>query len=244
MALRKANELVQKKTKESQFAFLEELEHIGSQFETLKRENINLQLEKREDQNRIQHLETIITQLNNFIETTGYCLDRRNQAIIPSRSEAREIEEFTENLEADFYPKAATKALETQKGLLHEAFNFYSFGVDINRENSNQVSDHVVYRLMEKRIADLIKEKEDLKNEVITARNTVKTFKRNEEESMRKFKDLETSYKVLSDSKSALEENFDIRLNKTVRYLVIAQKSMTAEYERNKKLSAIQLQMQ
>jgi len=80
-------------------------------------------------------------------------------------------------LHKDGLPMKAKRLFETNSKLLTQPFSFYSFGVKINEESSDDILSQVYPRQLEAQIMDIILEKEIALNELQSVRKMTKTFK-------------------------------------------------------------------
>ena len=98
-----------------------------------------------------------------------------------------ELEEIEND---DRMPKKVQAFMEEKQDMLKQAFNFYTFGVDINSENRVDVVSRTYNRLLHKKIIDCYGQIEAIKAELYPARKMTKDFKKNESESFKKLMEL------------------------------------------------------
>lgn len=98
-----------------------------------------------------------------------------------SYEQQQELEEYDRAKYQDTYPKEVMEEIKEHRGLLDQAFNLYSFSVLLNEENKTAVAETALYRVQEMKIAELAKERDLLRGEVMSVRTTTTSFKKSEE---------------------------------------------------------------
>ena len=127
-------------------------------------------------------------------------------------------------------PKRTQKKIKNAKGLLDDAFSFYSFTVELNQINKNEIMNKVYNRLLEKSMIEEALAKDILTKEVESSRKMVKQFKKTEEESGRIIYELGVKYQMAKDECKLLSMNFEKRLNTLIRDFVNVYKKLAAEF--------------
>ena len=161
----------------AKIAYEMEFDALCKQFELIGEDVRELKEDKNVLNQRIMELEGIITEQNNFIETTGYKLRKRDDDAQPQTLEEQEGLDELERIEMmQQVPKKAAKQITQAKGVLDQVFSFYSFSVELNKENSNHIMNSVYNRLLEKRIVEEHMASTMINSELASSRKMTKGF--------------------------------------------------------------------
>ena len=68
--------------------------------------------------------------------------------------EEKKVEDLMEMQGNDEVPAVAQNHIESSKALLNQAFNFYSFNVELNQENKMTVMNKIYNKLLEKKVIE------------------------------------------------------------------------------------------
>jgi hypothetical protein len=102
-----------------------------------------------------------------MIETTGYYINKKSKSLETKTTlERQNVKKVMDAMHQDGLPIKAKRLFETNSKLLTQPFAFYSFGVKINEENSDDILSQVYPRQLEAQIMDIILEKEIALNEL------------------------------------------------------------------------------
>ena len=221
-AVKMANDLLQIKLGEARFAYEEELEAIAKQYEDLKGE-LQSEIEKKIILKRkIVDLENIITQQQNMMETTGYyqnMWEDRKKRNIEQDNKIGLLEKKMKPDPKEIHPKVEKMFYEAGL-ILDSMFNFYSFGIRINEEQSREVMDQTYPKMLQVHIDDIINEKESALMELTSTRKMTKTFRNQEEKSTKIIFELQMKYEMVREEKQNQKDGFDMRLNHLIRQFV------------------------
>ena len=99
-------------------------------------------------------------------------------------------------------------------------FNFYSFGIRINEEQSREIIDQTYPKLLMAKIDEITNEKESAMMELTSTRKMTKTFRNQEEKSTKIIFELQMKYEMVREEKQQQKDGFDMRLNHLIRQFV------------------------
>ena len=126
--------MLDEKLGKAKYAYEEELEYISIQFENMQKEVEVLKNDKIKLNHKIQNMESIITNFNNLVETSGYKLDKdlqkkegKKPKEVTKAAEKLDQTEAMGNLDARMQAK-----FKEGEALLKQEFNSYSFGISLN----------------------------------------------------------------------------------------------------------------
>jgi len=141
VASKNALELVTAKLAESRYTYEEELENISRQFEEMQQEVSRLKEDKIGMKREIVKLEGVIQELNAMVETTGYYQAQWEKRQDMNEKQEKEIRELEAKKAKNEIPQKALEMFTGAQSVLAQEFNFYSFSVMINGEQSKEIMD-------------------------------------------------------------------------------------------------------
>jgi hypothetical protein len=93
-------------------------------------------------------LEGIIVDLNNVVETGGYKLLQSDEAKKPQEAPVqKKLDKFNSKVAKKQVPKETKVFFEEGKALLADQFNFYSFGLTLNKDQIHDIPEKAYLRL-------------------------------------------------------------------------------------------------
>lgn len=117
-------------------------------------------------------------------------------------------------------PQKALEIFSGAESVLHQDFNFYTFSVMTNSEQSKDIIAQTYVKELESQVVQLMSELNVKKNELESTRKMTKSFKLTEERSNKKINELQQRYDMVKEEKETQAEGFDKRLNTLIRNFV------------------------
>ena len=136
-----------------------------------------------------------------MMETTGYYYDLWEEKRKLSTQEEQLLTSWEKKAKEGQINKKADDIFAEVRKLLKQPFEYYTFATKINAEQSREIMDETVVKMLQNEINGILDEKDGIDNELASTRKMTKQFKQTEEKSNKMIFELRMKYDMVKEEK-------------------------------------------
>eukprot|EP00347_Sterkiella_histriomuscorum_P023536 403334269 len=241
-AKEKADKLIRDRLEKAKQAYQFEFSNLASQYHNIKTQLDETEKQVRELSSLAGDQENIITHLNNYIETVGYQLRKKDHFI---KSNSAQIEladsQLSDYQNLDNVPQSVLKAVQEGRELLQQPYAFYTFGITLAMDDQIEILYRQVVRFYQMKIVTMRDERFLQDIELGQLREIAANFKRSEERAQQQILELQMKIQLLNEEKINQQQNFDRRFNQAAKDFVTEQRQTKQQFENYKQVTRIEV---
>ncbi|CDW87949.1 UNKNOWN [Stylonychia lemnae] len=238
----KAERMINERINRCKMVYETEFQHLCEQFENVKAQLEESERFVRKQSELMGYQETIISQMNNYIETVGYQL-RQDDYL--KRIKKHDIQYAVDKMDLYMFQDPVSDVVQDviQQGreLLQHPYGFYTFAIKLNMDNQIEILYKDVIRFYQQKIIQTKEERYLFDIELGELRIVAQNFKRAEERNQQQITELNMKIQLLLEEKSDQKENFERRFNQAAKDFVTDQRKMNKRFDDFKQLTKLEI---